>query len=138
MSQVDLSDEFVPLPMPEAPWSERACIIVAAVRRAGVEVPWEEVAEDAWVAELERASLRQALDDAIPLSEGEVREVRAVGPHMAVVIDGRSAERICRCSLAVLRRVLGPLPSGSRVVLTRRERGGPGLTVELSELVDGD
>jgi hypothetical protein len=132
------SDEFVPLPMPEAPWSERVCIIVAAARRDGAEVSWVAGSDDEWVGELERASLRQALSDAIPRVDGEVREVRTVGPHLAVVVDGLDAPCVLRQTRAVLRRVLGPLPHGSRAVLTRHVRGEPGLTVELCELREGE
>ena len=60
--------------------------------------------------------------------------VRALGPHYVVVLDGHRADEMLALAIRVLERVRGPLPAGSRAVLTRRDSEASGLRVEMVDL----
>ncbi len=132
---MDAQDPFVPMPMPDPPWSERVSVIVAA-RLAGDEtVPWSHGAEALWLDELENTGLASVLGEALAWeSRGVVVSVRTMGPHYVVVLDGRLADEMLALAIPLLERVRGPLPPGSRAVLTRRDAEASGLRVDMVDL----
>jgi hypothetical protein len=132
---MDALDPFVPLPMPDPPWGERVSILVAAHVVDGEIVPWSHGDDAEWLDDLENRGLASVLGEALAWeSLGVVVSVRPMGPHYAVVLDGHRADDMLAKAVPVLERVRGPLPAGSRAVLTRRENTDAGLRVDMVDL----
>jgi hypothetical protein len=132
---MDAQDPFVPLPMPDPPWSERVSIVVAAHVVDGETAPWSHGDKALWLDDIENSGISSVLGDAMAgESSGVVVAVRALGPHYVVVLDGHGADAMLALAIPVLERVRGPLPAGSRAVLTRRQGEASGLRVDMVDL----
>jgi hypothetical protein len=132
---MDAQDPFVPMPMPGPPWSERVSILVAAETRDGEMVPWSNGEDADWLDDIENRGLASLLGEIMAWDGiGVVVSVRPLGPHYAVVLDGHRADEMLALALPVLERTRGPLPNGSRAVLTRRDGPATGLRVDMVDL----
>ncbi len=132
---MDAQDPFVPMPMPDPPWSERVSVLVAAHVVDGETLPWSHGDDALWLDELEHSGLAAVLGKALALeSSGVVASVRRLGPHYVVVLDGHRADEMLALAIPLLERVRGPLPAGSRAVLTRRDGEATGLRVDMVDL----
>ena len=132
---MDAQDPFVPMPMPEPPWSERASILVAAQNVDGKVVPWTHGDDALWLDDIENRGLASVLGEVLTGdSLGVVASVGSLGPHYVVVLDGHNADEMLSLAIPLLERVRGPLPSGSRAVLTRRDGEAAGLRVDMVDL----
>jgi hypothetical protein len=132
---MDAQDPFVPMPMPDPPWSERVSVLVAAHVADGETVSWSHGDDALWLDELEQSGLAAVLGDAMASeSSGVVASVRRLGPHYVVVLDGHRADEMLALAIPLLERIRGPLPAGSRAVLTRRDGEATGLRVDMVDL----
>ncbi len=132
---MDAEDPFVPLPMPHPPWAERVSVLAAAAVTDGETVPWSHGEDESWLDALENAGIASVLERALEeRSLGVVVSVRSMGPHYAVVLDGNSADELLAACLPSLQRLRGPLPPGSRAVLTRQSREAAGMRVDMVDL----
>jgi hypothetical protein len=132
---MDARDPFVPMPMPDPPWSERVSVLVAAHVVDGESAPWSHGDDASWLDDLENSGLASLLGEALAGDVlGVVVSVRPLGPHYVVVLDGHRADEMLALAVPVLERVRGPLPVGSRAVLTRRDGESSGLRVDMVDL----
>ncbi len=132
---MDAQDPFVPMPMPEPPWHERVSILVSAASVAGESVPWSHGDDAVWLDDLESSGIALLLADALARDGlGVVASVSGLGPHSVVVLDGKRANEMLALAIPLLERVRGPLPCGSRAVLTRRDQRCAGLRVDMVDL----
>jgi hypothetical protein len=135
VAPVDPIDPFVPMPMPDPPWAERVSILVSAHVVDGEPVPWSHGEDARWLDDLEQGGLVSLLEEEVTRGiGGAVVSVRSMGLHYAVVLDGRRADELLARAIPVLERVRGPLPPGSKAVLTRRDGPKAGLRVEMLDL----
>jgi hypothetical protein len=132
---MDAQDPFVPMPMPDPPWSERVSVLVAASVVDGETVPWSHGDDSLWLDEIENRGIASVLGEALAWqSMGVVVSVRPLGPHYVAVLDGHGADAMLALAIPLLERVRGPLPTGSRAVLTRRDGEASGLRVDMVDL----
>ncbi len=132
---MEIEDPFVPMPMPDPPWTERVSVLVAAHVAHGEPVPWTHGDDALWLDDLEDRGLASVLGEALAWEGlGVVVSVRGMRPHYVVVLDGHSASALLKLAVPILERVRGPLPAGSRAVLTLRDSEASGLRLEMVDL----